>query len=278
MENNLNLLNEELKWSPNDFETFLVNLDDEFLSNLFKLTSKTDNTSLIRLNKVLEISSSTEEEKNERRKAIEKLIKEREKIRISNISKYLIEKSSYKFLKEGKVDYQKVLEWIAENMGIEKEKTNDASTIKLEEMITLKNYDLMLDGMSSTQKDNYIEDISKIININKDKLSNVALNGAVVLGALSTTINVSGFAAYTTMSSIIFSAANVLGLTVPFAGYIGASTFLSIFSGPVGWTVIGIFFLVGLSQKSKKGYNSLALMITSIYLIKLKILEDKETK
>lgn len=48
-----------------------------------------------------------------------------------------------------------------------------------------------------------------------------------------------GFAAYTTLTSLIAGTASLIGLTVPFSAYITATSALSVLTGPVGFILIG---------------------------------------
>ena len=69
------------------------------------------------------------------------------------------------------------------------------------------------------------------------KAALAAGTGAAALSALSATVAFSGFAFYTTMSTAIATSAGLLGATLPFSVYAGASSTVALLSGPVGWSI-----------------------------------------
>ena len=83
----------------------------------------------------------------------------------------------------------------------------------------------------------------------------------------------SGFAFYTTMSSAIAASTNMIGVTLPFVVYSGASTTVSILSGPVGWAIAALssagIALYSLTPDDKE----VARMVVSLHLLKAKALE-----
>ena len=69
------------------------------------------------------------------------------------------------------------------------------------------------------------------------KAAIAAGTGAAALSALSATVAFSGFAFYTTMSTAIATSAGLLGVTLPFSVYAGASSTVAVLSGPIGWSI-----------------------------------------
>ncbi len=65
---------------------------------------------------------------------------------------------------------------------------------------------------------------------------------AAIGGALVGTVGITGFAAYTTVTSVIASATGLVGLTLPFAVYIHATAALALLSNPL---VLGAATLMG---------------------------------
>ena len=88
----------------------------------------------------------------------------------------------------------------------------------------------------------------------------------------------SGFAFYTGMSSLLYSAASVVGVTLPFATYMGASSTVAVLSGPVGWAIITVGAAVGAGFIGMPDYQKTAQMIIAIHLIKVDAIQKSGLK
>lgn len=80
-------------------------------------------------------------------------------------------------------------------------------------------------------------------------------------GGLLAIGNVGGFATYTTVSSLLHL---VSGGLLGFGAYTTASTVISIALGPVGWGVLGLYFLKRVSSPKLKKLLPIALCVTLI--------------
>ncbi|BCC06848.1 MULTISPECIES: hypothetical protein [Bacillus cereus group] len=86
----------------------------------------------------------------------------------------------------------------------------------------------------------------------------IATQGSAVL--LAVIVEIAGFAAYTTLTSLIAGTASLLGLTLPFSAYITATSALSVLTGPVGFILIGGFSSMMMLTQSKKVKKTLLQM------------------
>lgn len=114
-----------------------------------------------------------------------------------------------------------------------------------------------LDSMSEERK----EELRKALNIKE-------LNGRMVRKMFASTAGLSatliametaGFGAYIALTTIIHAVfTTFLGITLPFAAYTGATTFLSIITGPVGLMIFGGIELIMVNNNKNKLIYELA--------------------
>jgi uncharacterized protein YaaW (UPF0174 family) len=153
----------------------------------------------------------------------------------SSTWEYMTEEDSYEGMWE--IDYHNRVKWLCKKMGLPI--MENASTFELEQTICKEAFARIWDKLTPAQRMALLQKIDP-----KDQISGKAqiaeMAGATALAALSATVYFTGFAFYTTMSIAMSSAAGLLGLTLPFAAYTGASTVVELLSGPWGWTVAGI--------------------------------------
>ena len=145
------------------------------------------------------------------------------------------------------IDYHKdVVQWLAKEKDIDKEQINALSTYQLERKITEKYFADIWDKLSPAQREQLL---AKIENDTGSSIANkagiAAMSGAVAIGALSATVAFTGFAFYTTMSSVLSAVAGIVGVTLPFAAYAGTSTTIGFLTGPPGWIIAGCLLAVG---------------------------------
>jgi hypothetical protein len=98
------------------------------------------------------------------------------------------------------------------------------------------------------------------------------MGGAALLGAESTAAALAGFAPNTTMSVAIVFTAGAVGITLPFAAYMGASTAAALLTGPVGWAVIAAAGLGGIALAGRASPGKTALLVAQIHAMKVEAL------
>ncbi|SOC22386.1 hypothetical protein SAMN05880501_11410 [Ureibacillus xyleni] len=113
-----------------------------------------------------------------------------------------------------------------------------------------------LGNLTPDQEDTFADQIEKFIEslpieqqekikdkLNIDAVTNstikkvIATQGSAVL--LAVIVEIAGFAAYTTLTSLIAGTASLIGLTLPFGVYMTATSVLSVITGPIGLMLIG---------------------------------------
>lgn len=72
------------------------------------------------------------------------------------------------------------------------------------------------------------------------------LEGLIVTGGVMTLAKMSGFGVYVLASSVLGGLTSALGITLPFAVYIGMSQTIALVLGPVGWLALigGVFVAI----------------------------------
>ena len=233
-------------WTPNDFNTFLEHCDNKKLDALAK-SLKVDDTT-----KSYQEASTTE------------------------LKKELLRQSSHLITRPFKdfenIDYHGIVKWVAGKCSVPKELIETAPTFVLERHIVEFSFKDIWDSLSAKQR---TELIQKIDTQNKLSSAEIAeLSGTAALTALSTTVYFTGFAFYTTMSTVISATAGFLGLTVPFAAYAGASTTAAILSGPIGWGLIAIGAAGSLAILGKANWKNCMAFIVQLHFIKVEALQQ----
>ncbi|WP_043931130.1 hypothetical protein [Bacillus sp. EB01] len=146
-----------------------------------------------------------------------------------------------------------------------------------------------LNNLTAEQQDNFADQIEKFIEslpieqqrkikekLNIDAVTNstikkvIATQGSAVL--LAVIVEIAGFAAYTTLTSLLAGTAGLLGLTLPFGVYMTATSVLSVLTGPVGLILVGGASGMMMLAQSKKVKRTLLLM--GIVQLMLPILLD----
>ncbi|PGK32752.1 hypothetical protein CN907_26195 [Bacillus anthracis] len=106
-------------------------------------------------------------------------------------------------------------------------------------------------------------DIDAVTNATIKKL--IATQGSAVL--LAVIVEIAGFAAYTTLTSLIAGTASLIGLTLPFSAYITATSALSVLTGPLGFILIsGLSSMMMLTQSKKVKRTLLQMGIVQLML------------
>lgn len=152
---------------------------------------------------------------------------------------------TYLFKSKSKVNYSDIVEWIAEREEIERHLIEKLPTYELSELIVKKYFEKTFSQVWDEMSKEKRSDLLRKIEIDKGvKINNIAGiasgSAAAALATLSTTIGLTGFAFYTTMSSIICSTFAIIGVTLPFSAYLASSTAAATLGGPVGWGIAGV--------------------------------------
>ena len=111
------------------------------------------------------------------------------------------------------------------------------------------------------------EDLKKHLNI--EQLSSEAIRDLLIKsgGALSLMMipSLAGFSSYIALTTIMHAVfTTTLGITLPFAAYTGATSFMSILAGPVGWIGIGGLTAYNLRKNRNKLTQTIMAQIVGI--------------
>lgn len=186
-------------------------------------------------------------------------------------------KLRYHGLDHGKVDYHKeALQWVCGKHDLTSTQIDTLSTFTLEKKFIEKYFEEIWDKLTPEQRTELlgnIESSSKSTIANKAGIA--AMSGGAAIAALGTTVAFTGFAFYTTMSTVIATVAGWVGATLPFAAYTGASTTVAVFAGPVGWCIAGAGLLGGAVAAGWPDSQKTANFVITVHLIKSKWAEKE---
>ena len=152
-------------------------------------------------------------------------------------------------------------------------KVSEAPTFSLEGELYRLMFIQLWDQMEPVKRQELVEKLDSGGAL-KDKVAIAALGGAAALSALSATVAFSGFAFYTSMSIAIASAAGVIGVTLPFATYVGASTIVGVLAGPVGWAITALSALGGLALAGRANLQKTSALICQLHALKVEALVE----
>ena len=142
----------------------------------------------------------------------------------------------YRFQDKQHFDYHDFVEDVAKSYDINLEIIESKNTFQLERMILEEAFADFWDQLDSSGREELLTAIDETQELGKNLSSTglVMLSGSAVLASLSATINLSGFAFYTTMSIAIHGIASALGIALPFAVYTGSSSLFAFLAGLPG--------------------------------------------
>lgn len=182
----------------------------------------------------------------------------------------------YRFRDKQHFNYHQFVEDVAKAYGIDLVIIESKNTFQLERIILEEAFTNFWDQLDFSGREKLLAtmDETQELGRNLSDTGLAMLSGSAVLASLSATINLSGFAFYTTMSVAIHGIASTLGITLPFAIYTGSSSLFAFLAGPPGLILmamgaVGGALTLGLSNNVKR----LVTFICLIHLIKVDALE-----
>ena len=164
--------------------------------------------------------------------------------------------------------YNDIINLVAKNFKLERKNNSDA---ELERLIVDTQSKEMFKKMD--KKDLKIfEDAIKLDveeKFGKKNLDIVLTSGGFVAA------NLGGFSTYIMATSFLGGLTSTLGITLPFAFYTTLTTSISILTGPVGLTLLGLW---GVRKITKPNINTSILLVLSICLIRDRLIRDYAEK
>ena len=175
---------------------------------------------------------------------------------------------SYTFQDKEDKSYAEIVVDVAKRLKI---KWAGVSLEDIELRIVQHELEKVWDQMPPEKQEEVIEDLKE--KAQKLRMAHMfaGIGGA---GMFATLIagRMSGFGVYLLATTMLGKATSVLGITVPFAAYMGAARAASLVFGPPGWIAAGLLTVAGLTLS--KG-NSNAVLAFVVYITLLKIKQSK---
>lgn len=120
------------------------------------------------------------------------------------------------------------IDWLALLAG---RRWQELPTHEIEAAVVAKLFHTMFDQLSPEQQQKVVMQMRR--ESDDPRLESLLLGGGAMAAA-----KMSGFGAYLMASTVLGGLTNVMGLTLPFAVYMGMSQAIALVLGPVGWAAL----------------------------------------
>jgi uncharacterized protein YaaW (UPF0174 family) len=134
----------------------------------------------------------------------------------------------------------------------------DLETQAIEEAIVTKLFQSMMEQLSPEQQQQLMMEMQR--DSDDPHFESFLVGGSVMALA-----KVSGFGTYLLASTVLGGLTNALGITLPFAIYMGMSQTISLILGPVGWAALVGSALFTLNQPN---WNRLTLAVVYVSMLR----------
>lgn len=135
---------------------------------------------------------------------------------------------------------------------------HELPTYEIEDAIVVKQFQNMWEQLTLEQRQQTLVSL-------RQETDAPQLEGFLIGGGAMLTAKMSGFGVYMMASTVLGSLTGALGITLPFAVYIGMSRTISLILGPVGWVALAGGILFSLNQPN---WNRLALSVIYVSMIR----------
>lgn len=179
---------------------------------------------------------------------------------------------AYPVRSEERINYQSLVKWVASQLRVDQWIVDTQPTLVIERAIQEQLFVELWDKLNVDQR----KELLKVVDADGYIANHgavAALGGAGALAALSLTVHLTGFAFYTTMSTVICTVAGFFGVTLPFAVYTGASSIVAFLSGPVGWALLAVAAAAGVALAGRANPQKTAAAICQIHSLKVAALQ-----
>lgn len=131
---------------------------------------------------------------------------------------------------------------------------HDLSTQEIEDAVVVKQFQNMLEQLTPEQRQQVLMDLRR-------ESDDPHFEGFLLGGGAMLAVKMSGFGVYLLASTLLGGLTGALGITLPFAVYMGVSQTLAFILGPVGWVALAGGVLFSLNQPN---WNRLGLSVLYI--------------
>lgn len=147
-----------------------------------------------------------------------------------------------RFLPGGNADeilyHQKVLLPTVKNLEVDLPDLETYDTLSLERIVYNRVFEQSWMTLNENERISFLE--KSDWGFDQAQTIDLAAISAGILGSLTTAVKLSGFSFYLGMSKGLYALGQAMNLTIPFAGYMGLSTAVSVATGPIGWIATAI--------------------------------------
>ncbi|MEH1922849.1 hypothetical protein [Nostoc sp.] len=160
--------------------------------------------------------------------------------------------------------WKQVVTDVADTIGIDWSATlngrswHDLETQEIEATVVSKLFQNMLEQLSPEQRQQIVMEMAR--DANDPNIANLLVGGSAMAVA-----KMSGFGVYLLASTVLGGLTNTLGITLPFAVYMGMSQTIAFILGPIGWAALagGILFTI-----NQPNWNRLANAVVYISILR----------
>lgn len=156
--------------------------------------------------------------------------------------------------------WKQVVTDVADHIGIDwlstlKDRSwHNLETQEIETAVVAKLFQNMVEQLSPEQRQQIVMEMRR-------EADDPHLEGLLLGGGAMAVARMSGFGVYLLASTVLGSLTNALGITLPFAVYMGMSQTIAFILGPVGWVALAGSILFTLNQPN---WNRLSLAVVYV--------------
>ena len=160
--------------------------------------------------------------------------------------------------------WKQVVTDVADHIGIDWLSTlkgrswHNLETQEIETAVVAKLFQNMLEQLSPEQRQQIVMEMRR-------EADDPHLEGLLLGGGAMAVARMSGFGVYLLASTVLGSLTNALGITLPFAVYMGMSQTIAFILGPVGWVALAGSILFTLNQPN---WNRLSLAVVYVSMLR----------
>lgn len=261
-------------WEPSDWRQFMFALDDTALVDLSIVygASQLNTPGISSKGEVLDAAKALNEKGGR-----DALVSSMEP-QAMNAFWGKLEKAGTVFTNPGyHVKWHEIVKRACYWAGLDGKEYDKESSFEAEQALVKKLVSDTWNKLSPGQRQEVIQKSEALNHLTESQKTAIIVGtGSALIATLSSTVLLSGFTFYTTMSSVLCASAGFFGVTLPFGAYMGASSSAAVFGGPIGWTVaalgvggaIFMYFEEGDKEKVIK-------IVVATHLMKLRFLNDR---